>query len=56
MKKIQLMIILLVFLGTNVFAQGSNPAMTKMVAMGIAALIFFGIVSIIKGLKKDKEK
>lgn len=56
MKDLHLIILFCVLSTEQAFATSENPA-TKSFAMFFAALIFFGVVALIKGIKgKDKKE
>ena len=54
MRKIELTIVLLLFVASNAFSQGNDGA-TKMAASAIAGVIFYSILSLSRGLKMRKK-
>lgn len=59
MKKTELIIVCLFSTTQSLMAQSDDGA-TKMVAMGLAAVVFYGILAIVRGFKaknsnKDEE-
>ena len=51
MKKIELLFIFSIFISTDLLARTEDPT-TRMVAMGLAAVFFYGILALVRGFRE----
>jgi hypothetical protein len=51
MKKTEIIVVLLFAVTQPLMAQSDDDAIAKMVASGVAAAVFYGIIAIVRGFK-----